>query len=124
MKELMQKVVFFITFEFALDRNCLSQQFAATHTAYQKDFPEWSTTATRQKIIFKYWFEHVLSHFALLFGLPALLLLASNHSDTRYLSIVFVAGMVRYAVMLLFHYWPNFYFDFYQKIETIKETTT
>ncbi len=48
MKELMQKVVFFITFEFALDRNCLSQQFAATHTAYQKDFPEWSTPLGRK----------------------------------------------------------------------------
>ncbi len=68
--------------------------------------------ATRKKIIFRYWFELVLSHFALLFGLPPLLLLASNHSDTRFLSIVFVAGMVTYAVMLLFHYWPNFYFDF------------
>jgi len=121
MKELMQKVVSFITFEFALDRNCLSQQFAATHTAYQKNFPEWSTTATRQKVIFRYWFELVLSHFALLFGLPALLLLASNHFDTRYLSIVFVAGILTYAVMLLFHYWPNFYSDFLPKLETIKE---
>ncbi len=36
MKELSKKVMSFITFEFALDRNCLSQQFAATHTAYQQ----------------------------------------------------------------------------------------
>ncbi len=122
MKDLMKKVMSFITFEFALDRNCLSKQFAATHTAYQKDFPEWSTTATRKKVIFRYWFELVLSHFALLFGLPALLLLASNHFDTRYLSIVFVAGILTYAVMFLFHYWPNFYSDFLPKLETIKET--
>lgn len=122
MKDLMKKVMSFITFEFALDKNCLSQQFAATHISQQKDFPEWSTTATRQKIIFRYWFELVLSHFALLFSLPALLLLASNHFDTRYLSIVFVAGILTYAVMFLFHYWPNFYSDFLPKLETIKET--
>jgi hypothetical protein len=121
MKEAMLKVMSFITFEFALDQNSLSQQFASTHSAHQRDFREWSTTATRQKVIFRYWFELVLSHFASLFGLPALFLLASNHFDTRYLSIVFVVGILTYAVMFLFHYWPNFYSDFLPKLETIKE---
>lgn len=118
----MKKVISFITFEFASNRDCLSKQFAATHILHQRNLPEWSTTATRQKVIFRYWFELVLSHFAWVFGFPALLLLASHNYNTRYLSIIFVAGIVTYAVMVLFHYWPNFYSDFLPKLETIKET--
>lgn len=40
MKDLMKKVISFITFEFASDRNCLSKQFAATHILHQRDLPE------------------------------------------------------------------------------------
>jgi hypothetical protein len=75
MKDLMQKVMSFVTFEFALDRNCLAQQFSATHTWQQKDIPYWSTKATRQKIISRYWFELVLGHFAFLISTGVLLLL-------------------------------------------------
>ncbi|MCW3107421.1 MAG: hypothetical protein JWQ09_1927 [Segetibacter sp.] len=48
MKDWTQKVISFIAFEFATDRNCLSQQFNATHVLYQKDILGWSTNATKQ----------------------------------------------------------------------------
>lgn len=117
----MQKVMSFITFEFATDRNCLSQQFNATHVFYQKDIPHWSTNATRQKLIARYWFELVVIHFYLIFGFPALLFVATKHLVRSYLPVIFVTGLLTFVIMLLFHYWPNFYNNFLPEIETIKE---
>jgi len=122
MKDLMQKVVSFITFEFALDHNCLSQQFNATHLSRQKDIPFWSTNSTRQKIITRYWYELVLGHFTFLFGVPAFLFLAITSNSQTTLPVVFVVGLITYGSMLFFHYRPNFYSDFLPKLETIKET--
>lgn len=39
-KDLMEKVMSFISYQFAIDRNCVSQQFNATHVLYQKDIPD------------------------------------------------------------------------------------
>jgi hypothetical protein len=122
MKDLMQKVMSFITFEFALDSNCLGQQFTATHTLLQKDIAYWSTNSTRQKIISKYWFEFVLSHFVFLFSAGIILLLFMFSARELALPVVFVAGIITFMALLLFNYWPNFYSDFLPKLETIKET--
>ncbi len=111
----------FVTFEFALDRNCLAQQFSATHSWQQRDTPYWSTKATRQKIISRYWLELVLSHFGFLFSAGVLLLLIIFPHPGLALPVVFVSGIATFAVLLLFQYWPNFYSDFLPKLETIKE---
>ena len=122
MKDFLQKIMSFITFEFATDRNCLSQQFNATHVLYQRDTPGWSTNATRQKVIARYWFELVLSHFCFLFGFPALLFFAgTNHLVGSYLPIIFITSLLTFTTLLLFHYWPNFYNNFLPELETIKE---
>jgi hypothetical protein len=122
MKDLMQKVMSFITFEFALDRHSLGQQFSKTHTSQQKDIAYWSTNSTRQKIISKYWFELVLSHFVFLFSVGVILLLFMFPGRELELPAVFVAGIITFIALLLFNYWPNFYSDFLPKLETIKET--
>jgi hypothetical protein len=123
MKDLMKKAKSFITFDFPLDRSYLSGRFATTHLLHQKEIPQWSTNATRQKVIATYWFVHVLSHFVFLFGLPALLLLlTSGHFELPYLSVVFMTGLISFAVLLLFHYGPNFYSSFLPQLETIKES--
>jgi hypothetical protein len=97
MKDLMQKVISFITFEFALENNCLSQQFNATHVSRQKDNPYWSTTSTRQKIIARYWYELVLGHFTFLFGVPAFLFLAASSNSQTAFGVVFVVGLITYG---------------------------
>jgi hypothetical protein len=122
MKDLMQKVMSFITFEFALDSNCLSRQFTATHTFLQKGIAYWSTNSTRQKIISKHWFELVLSHFVFLFSAGIILLLFMFPARELALPVVFVAGIITFIALLLFNYWPNYYSDFLPKLETIKET--
>ena len=122
MKDLMQEVVSFITFDFASDEGCLSKQFAATHASMQKNLPFWSTTSTRQKIVSRYWFELVLSHFVFLFGLAVALMQILFRASGLALPALFVAAIITFTVLFLFNYWPNFYSDFLPKLETIKET--
>src|SRR4051794_33040091 len=110
MKDLMQNAVSFLSFDFATDRNSLSQQFAGTHTFSQNDYPLWSTAATRQNLIARYWSGLVLCHFFTLFGLPTILSLATlTRFDARYLGVVFVAGLITFSTLLAFLYWPKFY---------------
>jgi hypothetical protein len=122
MREMLQKAKSFITFDFPLDRDYISEQFATTHNFYQKEIPQWSTNATRRKVIASYWFVHVLKHFAFLFGVPAtIFILVLSRSDAPVLSIAFVDAIITFVVILLFHYGPNFYSNFLPKLETIKE---
>src|SRR3954454_21571020 len=118
MKDLMQNAVSFLSFDFALDRKSLSQQFTTTHIFYQKEIPLWSTNATRRKLIGRYWFELVLCHFVVLFGLPSILSLASlAHFDVRYLGIVFLTGVISFSTLLAFLYWPKYYNFFLPHLE-------
>src|ERR1022692_3356508 len=74
MKETIQQVKSFITFDFPIDKNYISARFASTHLLHLKDFPQWSTKATQQKLIANYWFSDVFKHFATLVCVPALLI--------------------------------------------------
>lgn len=82
----------------------------------------WSTNATKRKVIAAYWIKYVLPHFAVLFGLPSLLMfLMPAHFNVLFLAVVFVAGLVTFPVMLLFLYWPSFHNNFLPYLETVKE---
>lgn len=125
MKDLVKKVKSFITFDFPLQTAHIHEQFAATHQKLQTEIPGWSTTATRQKLISNYWFTNVAGHFALLFGLPALmvfLLPGSFEQPSFYLFNVLLAGLLSYPILYLFHYRPYFDSIFLPRLETVKET--
>jgi hypothetical protein len=123
MKDLMRRVESFITFDFTLNANYISAQFATTHNYYKKEIANWSTNATKQKVIASYWTKDVLSHFAVLFGLPALLMfLKPAYFNFEFLPAIFVAALITFPVMLLFHYWPGFHNRFLPYLETVKET--
>src|SRR3954471_1744504 len=105
MKDLLQNGISFLSFDFVSDANSLSRQFAVSHSFYQRDNPLWSTSATRHKLIGRYWFELVICHFFVLFGLPAILSLATlPHFDSRYLGIVFLIGLITFSTLLAFLY--------------------
>jgi len=70
-----------------------------------------------------YWTKDVLLHFASVFGLPALLMfLTPAYFNFEFIPAVFVAGVVTFPVMLLFHYLPCFHNRFLPYLETVKET--
>ncbi len=90
MKDLMKKVGSFITFDFPLNRDYISEQFAATHVLDVKRIPQWSTNATRHKVIANYWFVHVLGHFVFLFSLTALLVYFTLLISTAFIYLPFL----------------------------------
>ncbi len=123
MKDLMSKVEPFITFDLPVNAEFIRAKFTSTHSNNQKDIVDWSTNATKQKVIAAYWTKDVLAHFAVLFGLPALLIfLIPAYFNFAFLPAVFVAALVTFPVMLLFHYLPGFHNRFLPHLETIKET--
>ncbi len=122
MKDL-RRVKSFMTFDFPLNADYISARFTSTNSIYQKDIAGWSTNATKQKVIAAYWTKDVLAHFAVLFGLPALLMfLTPAYFNFAFLPAVFVADLVTFPIMLLFHYWPGFHNRFLSYLQTIKET--
>lgn len=124
MKDLMQKVKSFMTFDFPLQSTYIDKKFTETHQKLRFEVPEWSTAATRQQLISKYWFTYVVGHFSLLFGIPALVLFFVSggfHDIKGYLGSTLLAGLISYAVLYLFHYRPAFSATFLPKLETAKD---
>lgn len=123
MKDLVKRAKSFITFDFPLQTAYISTQFANTHKKLQTEIPEWSTTATRQKLISNYWFTYVAGHFALMFGLPVFVIFLWHgiaQSNFNMLSVL-MAGLLSYPILYLFHYRPYFSSIFLPRLETIKE---
>lgn len=124
MKDLMQKAKSFIIFDFPLQSTYIDAKFAETHQKLQLEAPDWSSTATRQKLISNYWFTYVASHFSFLFGLPALVLFFTSggfHDIKGYLVSTLLAGLFSYVVLYLFHYRPTFCATFLPRLETAKD---
>lgn len=63
MKELMQSVKSFITFDAPSEFGSIKTLFAATHHQQQRIIPEWCMASTRQKLKAHYWYSYVPGHF-------------------------------------------------------------
>ena len=124
MKDIVKRAKSFMTFDYPLQLAYISTQFANTHNKLQTETPGWSTAATRQKLISDYWFNYVATHFAIMFGLPAIVVLLVNCSFEQtgfYFLGVLLAGLLTYTVEHLFHYRPSFSAIFLPRLETVKE---
>lgn len=124
MKDLVKRAKSFITFDFPLQAAYISTQFTNTHKKLQTQIPGWSTTATRQKLISHYWFTYVTGHFAVMFGLPVLVVFLWHGfgQPNFYMVSVLIAGLLSYPILYLFHYQPYFSSIFLPRLETVKET--
>ena len=124
MKSIVKKAHSFISFDLPLEKAYIAAQFTNFHKKYQEHSPEWSTTATRQKLVAEYWYTHVVSHFAVLFAVPALVItvVSGGFSQLPYLLAgFFVAGLICFLVLyvaLYRHYFTSFYLP---QVETVKE---
>lgn len=122
MKGKMKRWRAFMTFDLPLDTDHITAEFAAKHSRLQKEIPQWSTAATRQKMIAGYWYTDVLGHFLLLLIVPILLVfLLYRHLSPAFLIAIGAAILVSFLVLLMFNYWPNFSGRFLPKLETVKE---
>jgi hypothetical protein len=124
MKDIVQRMKSFITFDFPLQTVYISSQFADKHEKFQQEISGWSTVATRQMLISEFWFRYVAGHFGIVFGLPALVVYLFYGSLERagfYLLGFFIAGLLSYVILYLFHYRPWFSAIFLPRLETVKE---
>lgn len=124
MKSLVKKAHSFISFDLPLEKANIATQFANFHKKSLENSPEWSTAATRQKLIAEYWYTYVIGHFSALFAVPALVIMVVSGDFTQLqylLASFFVAGLVSFLVLyitLYRHYFTSFYLP---QVETVKE---
>lgn len=124
MKKILCSVKSFMTFDFPLQADFIKAEFATIHCKNLADLPEWSTTATRQKLISIYWFTYVVRHFTVIFGLSALTALLINgvvNQLNLYLLGLITSALISYPVLYLFHYRPYFNSLFLPRLEVFKE---
>jgi len=124
MNEIVNQVNSFIIFEFPVQSKFISRQFTSIHNNFQKQFPHWSLTATRRKVIANFWFRQVLFHYAAIITIATLpvLLFGGNWSRIGIVSVVlsvFLAGFICFVIITAFNYWPVYYSDFLPKLDTV-----
>lgn len=124
MKEILSSVKSFITFDFPLQADFIKAEFNTIHCKHLVDLPEWSTTATRQKLISNYWFIYVAGHFFVILGLSVLLCLLINRGFTQfnlYPAGLLTCALISYPIFYLFHYRPYYDSIFLPRLEVFKE---
>lgn len=126
MREMIMKVVFFMTFEPQLQMTHINTEFTETLQRIQSESQHLSTAATRQRLIAKYWYTHVSRHYAYLLALPlvftSVISLQLNQPAKFYLVGVFIAGSLSYVLMYLFVYRPQYISIFLPRLESVKES--
>jgi hypothetical protein len=90
----------FMTFDLPLESSYISAVFAATHAGHQKEIPQWSTNATRQEMIARYWFSNVFQHFLWMLLFPVLLTsLIYRNLSAGYLVVILLAVIFSFLVL-------------------------
>ncbi len=121
MKEMMKKILTFITFDLPLQRDYISDRFKTVHDFHQIEVPLWSTAATRHKMVSEYWFDSVIKHFLILLGLALLTILVVTHDFRISIVGLLLAGLTSFSILYFFHYKPLYFSIFLPGLETAKE---
>lgn len=119
MKDIVSKVKSFVTFELPVQPAYVHAKFASLHERFQTEDPNWSTAATKQKLISSYWLGKVPVHFVgiLAISLTALFILGELRLTDKLVVNLFVASFTSYLVLLAFHYKPEFMHNYLPQVE-------
>ena len=119
MKDIVSKVKSFVTFELPVQPAYVHAKFASLHEKFQTEDPNWSTAATKQKLISAYWLRKVPIHFAtiLTISLIAFSIFGELHLTDKLIVNLFVASFTCYLVLLAFHYKPEFMHNYLPQVE-------
>jgi hypothetical protein len=115
----MRRVKSFIMFDFPVQIEFISGQFANTHNNFQRQFPYWSLAATRKKVIADFWFRQVLFHYCFIITTGTLVALLLGNSWHTILLPLLACATITFIVTTAFNYWPVYYADFLPKLDTI-----
>jgi hypothetical protein len=122
MKQILTRLQSFATFDLPVGNAYIQQAFVTTHENYRKDYPGWSTSATRKKVIANYWIKHVLPHFGAFYLAAVLIALPFSTNSIQFaFPGFFLAGIISVPVLTFWLYGQFFYIDFLPKLDTIIE---
>jgi fucose 4-O-acetylase-like acetyltransferase len=124
MKNFVKNAKTFLLFEQPLQPAFIRNEFKQVHTTSNNVHPGWSTKATRQQLIYRYWYRYAASHFITVLIIAALLVFPFNDTVERSALLLgfLSAGIMAYGILYLFHYRPWYSATFLPQLETIKET--
>lgn len=110
----------FITFDLPVNTQHIGSLFTNTHYNHLTSIPNWSSRATRRKLIAKYWFEFVLIHFAALIGISVIVAIPFiNSIDISFLPSLWMVATISFFVLLVINYGPSYYSNFLPKLESL-----
>jgi Membrane-bound metallopeptidase len=120
MKKNLKQMQSFITFDLPFNTQHIGSLFTNTHYNHLTSIPNWSSSATRKKVIAKYWFEYVLIHFATLIGISVIVAIPFiNSIDISFLPSLWMVATISFFVLLVINYWPSYYSNFLPKLESL-----
>lgn len=125
MNDFVKKATSFLFFDLPLHPELISASFNKAHKKLLVENPDWSTSATKQKLTYQYWSVHVLRHFLALFSLPALLFIFLQLNQTSFRQsflIVIIVGVICYFILYVFHYRAEYFTTYLPILETVKES--
>jgi len=121
MKDIVKRLQTYLAFERPVEIKTIDLGFSRVQNQQQKIIPGWSTSSTRQKLIYNYWFSQVIGHFTAVLGIALLFTFAITRKFNSYiLLILLVAGLLSFLIMLFWHYLPKFTSEFMPNLETVK----
>jgi hypothetical protein len=120
MKEYFNKFRYFVTFESPLAFRNIQKAFERLHQQQSSLYPQWSSQATRQKMIATYWFYQVVPHFLMLLGLSAVIVgVLSGSLNNAFALAIFAVSIVVFITLLLFYYLPAYTSEFLPRLESV-----
>ena len=124
MKDPVRKLISILLFETLVTPENINVRFSTQQKSVLAQPTGWSTAATRQRLIYQYWFTHVTEHFLLIICLPVLFTIHFTSAAALPASMfgIITAGMIIYLALYLFLYRPLFESVFLPQLENIKET--
>jgi len=122
MKEIVRQFHSYLTFDGPIQVGNIRSEFDTIYEQ-QKTVPGWGADSTRRKVIHTYWFEHVVGHFAAIYGLAVgFVLLLFPHIDKYTLLAFLSVGVFSFLILLFFQYLPNFTAYFLPNLDAIRNS--
>jgi hypothetical protein len=119
MKDTLNRVLSFITFDSPFKKDAISDLFTTTHFNCQQQFPDWSLTATRRKLMAHFWINQAWPHFLFIIFSSILITLPFTNDWFVFPFSVLIAGSFALLILVSTQYVPIFQYDFLPKLETI-----
>ena len=102
MKEMMTKVIAFLTFEQLETKNQIAVRFQQLCTTFQCESASYNLISVRRELIYEYWYNHVINHFCALFmitvGVSGIIAGKLNFSA------IVIAGLISFSGFYMFYY--------------------